>query len=250
MRRLTLYCDSGLANRMRILVSGRVIARARGADFEMLWPLMATCGCAFERLFEARPDVRTVSAETVAGIPDARGFWGTVPDDRASDGASSAGKPVSEGVRAQLTRRFGARVVSATPRSLDRASPEAIEDALSSCCLRRTQAVVGTRASSFSELAAFGRAVPFDQPEGTPAQWRRYEEWAQRAGLHPRIMRRATQVLGFEPQTFFLAVRALRYALSASKPVMAFRKLTGIKRRPAEFASETRAAEEPRRGRP
>ncbi len=337
MRRLTLSCDSGLANRMRVLVSGRVIARAAGAELEFLWPLHTTCGAAFERLFEASPDVRTVTFEAVRGLPAPPRQWGALPPDlladprehvtlayvswllrpatfpahaalwpelapglaalvptaslrervaafqsahfrpfmigvhlrrgdfhlarpdviantdaviarigehivahpdagillATDDGAvDGEGQPVAEGVRGELRRRFGERVVSAPLRSLDRNAPEAIEDALVELLLlRQTHAVIGTRASSFSELAAFGRDVPFDCPEGTPERWRRLEHWARRTGAYPHIMRAAQRFLGHEPDTFFQGWRAMRHAIGASRAVMTVRELTGIKRR-------------------
>jgi hypothetical protein len=66
-----------------------------------------------------------------------------------------------EGVHACFRQRFGDRVVATTPRSLDRRRPEAVQDALVDLfLLRQTDLFVGTPASSFSELATFGRDVP------------------------------------------------------------------------------------------
>lgn len=67
----------------------------------------------------------------------------------------------AEGVRAAFSRRYGARVVYTTPRSLDRREPAAIEDALVDLwLLRDTGFLVGSASSSVSEMAAFGRNVP------------------------------------------------------------------------------------------
>ena len=80
-------------------------------------------------------------------------------DDGAED--PWTGQPWQEGVRGQFIQRFGSRVVSTTPRSLDRRQPEAVQDALIELLLlRQTQAIVGTARSSFSEMAMFGRPVP------------------------------------------------------------------------------------------
>jgi|GEM_PF-2021141 len=348
MRHLTLYCDSGLANRMCVLVSGRVMARAAGAELEFLWPLCATCNCSFERLFEPSPEVRTVPYEAIVGLPSIRRTWGSQPvdllaqtddhvtwgfvswwlrpdlypahaalqdelapalaalvpaapirervaafkaahfrpqmigvhlrrgdfhtarpdvvantaqviariaehlvtwphagillatDDGAAGGeigagrsTGAAGKPaIREGVRETLVRRFGSRVVSATPRTLDRSAPEAIEDALVELLLlRETQAVIGTEGSSFSALAAFGRDVPFDRPRGKSLRWHRLELWSDRLGATPHIYKVARRFLGHEPSSFFLAWRAVRHAIGASRPVIALRAITGIRRR-------------------
>jgi len=68
---------------------------------------------------------------------------------------------VAQGVHASFRARYGERVVFTQPRSLDRADPAAIQDALVDLLLlRATDAVVGTQGSSFSAMAAFGRAVP------------------------------------------------------------------------------------------
>ena len=60
-------------------------------------------------------------------------------------------------------------VVTPKPRSLDRHTPEAIEDALIDLwLLRSTDFFVGTVGSSFSEMAMFGRAVPAIIPPRPP----------------------------------------------------------------------------------
>jgi hypothetical protein len=63
-----------------------------------------------------------------------------------------------EGVGERFREHFGERVVSTTPRSLDRGSAPAIQDALVDLyLLRQTEFFVGTRDSSFSAMAVFGR---------------------------------------------------------------------------------------------
>ena len=79
------------------------------------------------------------------------------------DGAPEPeGKPTArEGVREILRARYGDRLVETSPSSLDRSTPESIQDALVDLLLlRATDAFVGTTASTFSDLAIYGRAVP------------------------------------------------------------------------------------------
>lgn len=67
----------------------------------------------------------------------------------------------TQGMQAAFLARYGERVVSTRPRSLDRREPAAIQDALVDLLLLRlTDCVIGTQGSSFSAMAAFGRAVP------------------------------------------------------------------------------------------
>ena len=66
-----------------------------------------------------------------------------------------------EGVREAFQARFGDRLACPRPRSLDRASPDAVQDAVVDFfLLRGTQMFVGSRGSTFSDLAVFGRRVP------------------------------------------------------------------------------------------
>jgi hypothetical protein len=93
----------------------------------------------------------------------------------SDDGANSPrGRKIrAEGVHAKFRRRYGDRVVWTTPRSLDRAQPEAIEDAVIDLwLLRQTQAMVRSSFSTFSDLAVLGRDIPHVTCE-TP-QWQRY----------------------------------------------------------------------------
>ncbi len=93
----------------------------------------------------------------LADMPDAGILLAT--DDGAGD--PRAGPTPYEGVRETLGKRYGARVVQTEPRTLDRRTPDAIQDALVDLwLLRSTHAFVGTPVSTFSELAVFGREVP------------------------------------------------------------------------------------------
>lgn len=49
-RTLTVCCPGGLANRLRVLVSGLVAAEASGRTFRMIWPRTRACGAAFGEL--------------------------------------------------------------------------------------------------------------------------------------------------------------------------------------------------------
>lgn len=81
-------------------------------------------------------------------------------DDGAVD--QLTGVQSREGIRELFTTRYGARVVWNDPRSLDRRVPAASEDALLDLFLLRScDFIVGSGSSSFSQLAHFGREIPF-----------------------------------------------------------------------------------------
>ena len=81
-------------------------------------------------------------------------------DDGAPDAYLGSAVP-AEGVREAFAARFPGRVVATEPRSLVRGEREAVEDALVDLLLLREASMfVGTRGSSFSELASFGRTIP------------------------------------------------------------------------------------------
>jgi hypothetical protein len=160
-----------------------------------------------------RPDVSTNTAAAMERIEDhlerepAAGIFLATDDGAAADAAGLR----TEGVRDLMRRRFGDRVVCTSPRSLDRAAPEAIEDALVDLyLLRRTQAIVGTSVSSFSELAAFGRNVPLEMTQGPSDAVVRLERVVRRLGLHAPIMLLARRRLGRQPESFWDAWLALR----------------------------------------
>jgi hypothetical protein len=111
-----------------------------------------------------RPDV---CANTNAALAHVERFLEADPDAGillcTDDGARDhrTRETVNEGVVKIFRDRFGGRVVSSPPRSLDRGTPEAIQDGLIEfLLLRQTQSFVGTSGSSFSTLAIFGRDVP------------------------------------------------------------------------------------------
>jgi hypothetical protein len=269
---LTVACEAGLGNRLRVLLSGMALAEASGRRFTMLWPRSPSCSAVFSDLYETAwpvqdlamsanwglflhtfnsptgssssvvdlltipsPDVRVhaynwllrpeiypshrqlmrrcvelfdellpvvevrerikafhvaafrprmigvhlrradhqLAAPTAAG--NTRSAMAAVDrwlekwpeagillctDDGAIHQRTRRALP-TEGVRAKFLWRYGERVVSTTPRSLNRNEPVAIQDALvDMMLLRQTDGLVGTAGSSFSALAAFGRPIP------------------------------------------------------------------------------------------
>jgi hypothetical protein len=77
---LTVFCPLGLANRLRVLLSGLVLARASGRVFKMLWPLTGACAAPFEMLFDSPWNVETVSPQSVEDLPYIPGWFGRLPD--------------------------------------------------------------------------------------------------------------------------------------------------------------------------
>jgi hypothetical protein len=265
---LTLHCPAGLANRLRVLVSGAAMAHVTGRSLIMHWPRTTDCAAAFRELFagdwpvvdvdEADPmlaerdvrrwshaDVRRLLSDRRPHVALSLNAWLVRPGDRTlphvtsrygaaldaltpvaalatrvadfkathfrpfmigvhlrrgdftrtrvdvagntpeamaavdrllatapdagiflstDDGAVDAtmGRPTPrEGTLAAFRARYGSRVVSARPRSLDRRTTEGVQDAVVDLwLLRSTSAVVGTGGSSFSELAVTARPIP------------------------------------------------------------------------------------------
>jgi hypothetical protein len=94
------------------------------------------------------------------------------------------------GVRQRFAARYGDRLVQTTPSTYDRSDPAAIEDALVDLwLLRSTTAFVGSDYSGFSELAVFGRDVPYRMVGDSSAAWKRLA-WLSRFGLFNRLLRR------------------------------------------------------------
>lgn len=61
-RTLTILSRHGLANRLRMLVSGLVIARASNRRLTMFWTPSRACGCTFSALFQNQWDVKNEHA--------------------------------------------------------------------------------------------------------------------------------------------------------------------------------------------
>jgi hypothetical protein len=134
-----------------------------------------------------RPDVSGNTLEAMAaldrflaGSPDAGILLCT--DNGAPD--PETGQARTEGIAARFRARYGARVVTPAPRSLDRRTTEGIQDALVELLLlRATDMVVGTAGSSFSRLAVFGRAVPHLMVEGGSPGYRAIDHALQLTGV-------------------------------------------------------------------
>ena len=93
-------------------------------------------------------------------------------------------------VRQRFTSRYGDRLVQTAPSTYDRSDPAAIEDALVDLwLLRSTSVFVGSDYSGFSELAVFGRDVPYRMVGDSSAAWKRLA-WLSRFGLFNRLIRR------------------------------------------------------------
>jgi len=335
-RRLIAFCPSGLANRIRVLTSARAIARATGRELRFLWPLTPACRCPFERLFEAAPDVETVTAEAIAGRPyrgmpddllvdrpedelhvgfvswlvrteDYPGHRALMPalvaevaalapsasirarvaevaarfapemigvhlrrgdfhevQPRFVDNADAAlaltalrlrerprarvflatddgaatrhGPPTTEGVQARFRAIFSDRVVSARPRSLDRSTPEAIEDALVELLLlRMTDLIIGTVGSSFSDLGAFGRRVPLCYAPGVTPRLDRIEGTLSRMRMRSALMALARLRLGVPVDSFAMAWAALRHSPEGDVAARALARVLGtLRARPGQ----------------
>jgi len=147
-----------------------------------------------------RPDAAGNTAEALRAVDaflDARPDAGILlcTDDGAVD--QDTGRIHAEDVRTRVRARYGARVVATTPRSLDRRTPEAIQDALVDLwLLRRTDCVVGTAGSSFSAFAVYGRPVPHVLVSGATGGYRPIERLARMTGLHAGLTRLGSREFG------------------------------------------------------
>lgn len=311
-RTLTITCSSGLANRLRALLSGRVVAQLTGRAYTMVWPRTLACAATFDELFTNTWNVRmevdrpgpppirgsllrgqagidwlfsssqhlfvahvnwlyshipaldqpALQARTAAclaelqplpelqqridlfaqthfrtamiGVHLRRGdFVHRRPDfvanttqaiaqvDRLVDEMPGAGillctddgavNPLNgaarhEGIRVRFRRRYGKRVVVTCPRSLDRRTPIAIQDALVDLwLLRRTDAVVGSTYSSFSALAVFGRDVPWVEVGGARKWYQLLAVCSRWTGLE-WLLRRAPPGARFPAGTPFYSI--------------------------------------------
>ena len=139
-------------------------------------------------MLRVRPDV---AGNTAAAIAQVEAFLAERPTAGillcTDDGA---GDPVMEnvpheGVREVFQARFGDRLVCPRPHSLGRASPDAIHDAaVDFFLLRGTQMFVGSRGSTFSDLAVFGRRVPAVFCAAPLPGYLRFERVTKATGLY------------------------------------------------------------------
>jgi hypothetical protein len=136
-----------------------------------------------------RPDAASNTAQACAATdqflresPDAGILLCT--DDGAVDPTTGRIAP-KEGVQEIFRRRYGNRVIWTTPRTLDRRTPQAIQDALVDLwLLRATGLFVGTETSTFSEFVVFGRDIPHLLVAGAAPGYRRLERLARWSGLY------------------------------------------------------------------
>lgn len=141
-----------------------------------------------------------------------------VTDDGA--GPDLAGSRSEEtGVRRAFRQAFGERVVETVPRSLDRTSRLAIEDAVVDLwVLRSTDVVIGTEGSSFSELGAAGRGVPLISTAGKAAAFRRVDRMIERTGFAPVVTSIGSAYFGRQVPLPVLTHRLMR-------PIRRFRRV-------------------------
>ena len=140
-------------------------------------------------LLRQRPDTASNTAQAMAAVDD---FLNMNPDAGillcTDDGAvdPNTGRHLrGEDVQKTFQLRYGPRGVWTTPRSLDRRKPVAIQDALIDLyLLRMTDAFVGTKASSFSELVAFDRDMPYFLAAGATPGYKRIERLSRMTGLY------------------------------------------------------------------
>lgn len=125
------------------------------------------------------PEIMAAVDKFLESAPQAGIFLAT--DDGAPHPATR--KRRQENIKSRFRARYGARVVWTEPRSLDRSTPVAVQDALVDWwLLRQTDFLVGTYTSAFSEMAAYGRDVPVVWCRGGTPAYRRLERLSQRAG--------------------------------------------------------------------
>ena len=312
-RTLTVDCEAGMCNRIRVLLSGQAIALASQRTFAMHWKPQPACGATFEQLFQNEWNVRAdiffdrrhgidVTALYQSQIPDwltlettnlhvhhfswlhqphrypahaaletqciklynelvpqpeilqrvnqfkekffrakmfgvhlRRGDMSALRPD-VTDNAAIAFEQIDRwleetqdagillctddgaqnpynrratpfyDLRARFARRYGNRIVSTTPSSLDRHAPQAIRDALVDLwLLRATDAIIGTTGSSFSYMAAYGRNVPLFQAAGSSPKYRHRQQWLERIGLAAMVTHLSRQEFGVEvPYTYLI----------------------------------------------
>jgi hypothetical protein len=119
-------------------------------------------------------------------------------DDGAPDPFINQPTP-TEDIQGKFIARYGSRVVWTTPRTLDRRSPAAIQDAVVDLwLLRATDYLVGTYRSSFSEIATTGRTAPYIMCASQSAAEDRWERVAQSIGLDRVVCAMARRHLGMD----------------------------------------------------
>ncbi len=151
-------------------------------------------------LLRQRPDVAANSDQALAAVdhylaefPDA-GILLCTDDGSVEPGT---GRTSREGVRERFCARYGTNVVWTTPRSLDRGTPAAIQDALVDLwLLRHSDCFVGSEGSSFSELALYGRTLPHVLVAGATPHYQRLERLARWTGVDAALRAHGRRQMG------------------------------------------------------
>lgn len=152
-----------------------------------------------------------------------------VTDDGAPADLRLVGaRPETEGVRPAFRVAFADRLIETSPRSLDRSSAVAVEDAaIDLWALRQSDIVVGTALSSFSELGAAGRDVPYVETAGRTVPRRWLDRWLVRLGLVPAVEALGRRIYGRDIPLSALTYRATGPLRFVVRPVKrAIRRLT------------------------
>lgn len=144
-----------------------------------------------------------------------------VTDDGAPADLRRVGaRPEIEGVRPAFRDAFAGRLIETSPRSLDRASAIAVEDAVIDLwALRQADIVVGTASSSFSELGAAGRDVRYVETSGRVVPRRFVDRWLERLGLARAVEALGRRIYGRDIPLSALTYRATGPLRRAGRPV-------------------------------
>ncbi len=152
-------------------------------------------------LLRQRPDTANNTVQALNAVdrfldasPDAGILLCT--DDGAPEPASGRSTP-PEGLREKFGRRYGPRLVSPTPRSLDRNASLAVQDALIDLyLLRACNYFVGTMGSSFSDMVVFGQETPHALTAGATPAYARLERIARWTGLYALLSHLGQRQIG------------------------------------------------------
>lgn len=61
MKKLIIFCDGGLGNRLGVLIGGIIFAKQLKREYIICWPENTWCGCNFNDLFEFKTDLINLS---------------------------------------------------------------------------------------------------------------------------------------------------------------------------------------------